>query len=272
MTTKSRDERRVTRQRTPAIWQPGAEKPERTPVQQAVRGGARLKARGFSALLVIALSGILVFAFASDDFYIHSITVGGLRYMTANEIYALTNVVGLHAFWIDPAAVRRDLLNSPTIADAQIIVGGPPELLTILIAEREPALVWEQGGQAVWIDVNGRVMRQREDRPELVRVQADAVLTSPVEAEVTVETVAGALQLQTLLPTGITLRYHPDRGLGYNDSRGWLVWLGTGTGMAEKLRILESIAADLNARGIRAFEVSLVNPDAPHVATLRRGQ
>ncbi|MBK8022094.1 MAG: FtsQ-type POTRA domain-containing protein [Chloroflexi bacterium] len=273
MTTKSREERRAPRQRrAPAIWQPGADLSEHPPVQQAVRSGVRIRMRAFSAVLSVCLIIALALSFTADAFYVHSIAVGGLRYMTASEIYDLTNIVGLHAFWIDPAHVRQDLLRSPTIADAQVIVGWPPDLLTILISEREPALVWEQGGQVVWIDVNGRVMRLREDRPELLRVQADEVLASPVEGSIGVEVIGGALQLQALLPAGTTLRYHPDLGLGYNDQRGWLVWTGTGTGMAEKLRIVEAIASDVGSRGARAVEINVVNPDAPHVATLRRGQ
>ncbi len=272
MTINSRENRRTRRpERTPALWQPGAENPERAPVQQAVRSGFHLRPRWISGFVTVSLILVLLLMFTADSFYVHSIAVGGLRYMTADEIYGLTNVVGLHAFWIDPTQIRADILRNPTIADAQVIIGWSPNLLTILISEREPALVWEQNGQAVWIDVNGRVMRQREDRPELLRVQAelspDAALGESIDRAI----VAGALQLQTLLPEVSTLRYHPDKGLGTNDRiNGWVVWLGIGTGMPERLRIYDAISADLGARGVSAAEVNLANPDAPHVATLIR--
>lgn len=269
MTIKSREERRNRQTRTPGIWQPGADAAERAPMQQAVRGGFRFRARWFSGIVSIVLILVLALTFSADTFYVHSIAVGGLRYMTAAEIYGLTNVVGLHAFWIDPGQVRSDILQSPTIADAQVIVGWSPNLLTILITEREPALVWEQAGQASWVDVGGRVMRQREDRPELLRIVAEPEITE-LEPHLTVDIVTGALQLQTLLPAGTTLRYHPDKGLGYNDQRGWLVWFGVGAGMPEKLRILDAVLQDLNTRGITRAEINLVNPDAPHVVTLRR--
>lgn len=273
MTTKQREERRTSRQRrTAAVWQPGAEvsASDRAPVQQAVRRGMRINPRLFSLVLVVLMIGLLAYTFSSDDFYIHSIAVGGLHYMTADEIYGLTNVLGLHVFWIDPAQVRADMLKSPTISDAQVIVGLPPDLMTILISEREPALVWQQAGQASWVDVNGRVMRQREDRPDLLVVQADSSLTAAVGESLSVDVVAGALQLQTLLPTGTTLRYHPDKGLGYNDQRGWLVWLGVGTGMPEKMDILDAMVADLVARNVRYAEINIVNPDSPFAVTLRR--
>ncbi len=271
MTTDSREERRAARQRrTPAIWQPGAPPLERAPSEQAVPRGWRVRPRAVSGGLAAAILIALVFLFAGDALYVHSIQVGGLRTMRADEIYQLTDVIGLHAFWLDPAAIRADILRSPTIADVEVIIGWSPELLTLIISEREPALVWEQAGAALWVDVNGRVMRQREDRPGLLRIQTDPVVDGEPGTEVGVAVVAGALQLQELLPSGMVLHFHPDNGLGYDDPRGWTAWLGTGTGMAEKLRILEAIADDLDKRSVRADTVNLVNPDAPHVTTLRQ--
>jgi cell division septal protein FtsQ len=232
-----------------------------------MRVPARAWGGGLAALCLIALLWMLL----DESLYVRSLRVGGLRTMRPDEIYQLTDVIGVHAFWLDPAAIRADILTSPTIADVQVIVGWQPDLLTLIISEREPALLWEQGGQAVWIDVNGRVMRQREDRAGLLRVQTEPLMNTPAGAQIEVAVVAGALQLQSLLPAQSVLRFHPDNGLGYDDARGWTVWLGTGTGMPEKLRILEAIAADLERRAVRAAEISLVNPDAPHVITLRRG-
>lgn len=273
MTTSSpREERRTPRpRRTPAIWQPGADSPSRPVAGQAVPRGLRVPARAWGAGLAVVCAIALVWMLLDESLYVRSLRVGGLRTMRPDEIYQLTDVIGVHAFWLDPAAIRADILTSPTIADAQVIIGWTPDLLTLIISEREPALVWEQAGQAVWIDVNGRVMRQREDRAGLLRVQAEPLLDGQVGTQIDLAAVAGALQLQTLLPAERVLRFHPDNGLGYNDPRGWTAWLGTGTGMPEKLRILEAIAADLERRGVRAVEISLVNPDAPHVTTLRRG-
>jgi hypothetical protein len=59
------------------------------------------------------------------------------------------------------------------------------------------------------------------------------------------------------------LRYHPDKGLGYQDARGWNAWLGTGTNMPEKILIYNAIVANLQARGITPSEINVSNPDAP---------
>lgn len=271
MTTDSREERRAARQRrAPALWKPGAPTAQRAALPQAVPRGWRVRPRLVSGGLAAAILLALIVLFVGDALYVHSIKVGGLRTMRAEEIYALTDVVGLHAFWLDASAIRAGILENPTVADVEVIVGWYPDLLTLIVTEREPALVWEQAGTAVWVDVNGRVMRQREDRPELLRVQAEPVLESVPGPDVGVPIVTGALQLQQLLPAGTPLRFHPDYGLGYDDARGWAVWLGAGAGMAEKLRILDAIAADLDQRELRAAEVFLINPDAPHISTRRR--
>ena len=91
---------------------------------------------------------VLALLFSSDAFYVHSIAVGGLKYMSSNEIFTLTNVTNMHIFWVDPDQVRADILSSPTIADAQVRIGWPPNMVQIVITEREPALVWEQAGTA----------------------------------------------------------------------------------------------------------------------------
>lgn len=263
MTSKLRESRRSAA-RTPAIWR-GDQSPEveRAPVPQAVRGRFQMRWRVVSGLLVLSMVGVLALFFTSDAFYVRSIAVGGLRYMTSNEVFTLTNVTGIHIFWVDPTQVRADILRSPTIADAQVRVGWPPNMIQIVVTEREPALVWEQAGTATWIDLQGRVMRQREDRPELLRVSVDTSITGPVASSIEPEIVTGAVQLQTLMPGIRLLRYHPDKGLGYNDQRGWQVWMGTGANMPEKVAIYNVVVSSLQARGILPTEINVSDPDAP---------
>lgn len=267
MSSKLRETRRSAR--TPAIWRGRfSTEAEHAPVQHGVRGRFSIPWRLVSGLLVASLLMVLALFFTSDAFYVHSIAVGGLRYMTSNEIFALTNVTGLHVFWIDPDEVRAGILRSPTVADADVRVGWPPNMVQIIITEREPALVWEQAGTASWIDLQGRVMRQREDRADLLRVTADSSINGPIGDRVDPEIVTGAVQLQTLLPNVTVLRYHPDKGLGYNDQRGWEAWMGTGSNMPEKIHIYNAIVANLQARGIVPSEINVANPDAPFYSVL----
>ena len=264
MTSKTRENRRTAR--TPAIWRGRlSTEVEHAPVQHGVRGRFSISWRIVSGLIVLSLLVVLGLFFTSDAFYVHSIAVGGLRYMTSNEIFTLTNITSLHIFWVDPDQVRADVLRSPTVADAEVRIGWPPNMVQIIITEREPALVWEQAGQATWIDLQGRVMRQREDRPDLLRVSADSSMTGPVGATLDPDIVTGAVQLQALLSGVNVLRYHPDKGLGYNDQRGWEAWFGTGSDMSEKVLIYNAMVNDFQDRGYFLREFDVGNPDAPVV-------
>jgi hypothetical protein len=83
-----------------------------------------------------------------------------------------------------------------------------------------------------------------------------------------VDVVNGALQLRTLFPNLQVLRYHPEKGLGYQDEHGWEAWFGTGTDMPEKMQIYQAIVANLQSRGIQPESVDVSNPDAPHYSVL----
>ncbi len=268
MASRYRETRRKAN-RTPGVWRgPLATPTERPAVQHGIRERGLPGARLVSGFLILCLIGVLFLFFSTSAFYVHSIAVGGLQYVTKEEVFALTNIANLHIFWVDPHAVRESILRSPTIADAEVQVGWPPQMVTIRIEERQPALVWEQAGVATWIDIQGRVMQLREDRPELLRIRADDTLAGPLAPSVEIQTavVSGALQLRTLFPELTFLRYHPDWGLGYADVRGWEVWFGTGTDMPEKIVVYDALVANLTTRGIQPREINVTNPHAPFYA------
>jgi cell division septal protein FtsQ len=227
--------------------------------------------RGFewrivSFAIVVVMSAVLSFFYASDAFYIRSISVGGLRYLTKEEVFAFADIANMHIFWVNPQDVRANLMRSPSVADARVWLSWPPQMVNIIVEEREPALVWEQSGTAIWVDIQGRIMAQRQDRPDLVRISADmSVSDGPLgeSGRVAQAVIVGALQLQNLMPEVRTWRYDPVRGLGFVNSNGWQVWFGTGASMSEKLAIYNTLASDLLARGIQAGEVNIVDPDHP---------
>lgn len=223
-----------------------------------------------SLLIVVSLSAVLVLFFSSDAFYIHSVAVGGLHYMTKEEVFALTDIANVQVFWIDPEQVRQSVLRSPTVADVKVYIGWPPNMVQLVIEEREPALVWEQAGVANWIDLQGRVMKQREDRPDLLQVSADNSIEGPLSPNerLSPDIVNGALQLHTLMPNVKILRYNPDGGLGFKDPAGWDAWFGEGTDMAEKILIYKALIANLQGRGIQPGEVNVSNADAPYYKAL----
>lgn len=271
MAARSRERRRRT-DRIPGVWHGGALSgmASRAPVQHGARGSQVAGTRLVSGLIVVCSLVLLAMFIGSDAFYVHSVAVSGLQYLTKEEVFALTDIANMHIFWVDPAQVRAGILRSPTVAEADVQVGWPPLMVRIAIQERQPALVWEQAGVATWVDVQGRVMLMREDRPDLMRI-VDIVTEGPLGPDVRVDAaaVAGALQLKSMYPNIERMMYHPDRGLGYQDGRGWEAWFGTGTDMPEKILVYNAIVGNLLARGKQPALLNVANPDAPYYSEVR---
>lgn len=266
MTTSRRgQERRTSRA---AIWRGAAASipVDAEPVEHGVRargvGGARI----ISALIILGMLLVLLVFFMTDTFYVRGAAVGGTEYLTISDVYTIAGVDGWHIFWIDPVDVRSRLVAFPTIADATVQIGWPPNMVQIVVAEREPALVWEQAGQTVWIDLQGRVMSQRTTVEGLVRIVADSIEADALgpNTRLPVDVVSGALQLHQLAPDIPVLRYHPSKGLGYNDPRGWEAWFGSGSSMPEKMLIYDGIVAYLTTQPNTTLrEINVGSPDAP---------
>lgn len=272
MTSRSREGRRRA-VRAPGIWRgplAASDTIDRPAVQHGARDRVFVAWRFFSGMLIICLLAVLFVFFNADAFYVNTIAVSGLRYLTTEEVFTLTEIAGMHIFWVDPEAVRQALQRSPMVADADIQVGWPPNMVQIVLDERQPALAWEQAGVVVWTDLQGRVMQQREERPDLLRIISEPMIEGPLAVNVRVdsEVVNGALQLRSLFPEITVLRYHPDKGLGYNDGRGWEVWFGSGTDMPEKILVYDAIVANLLSRNIQPGEVNISNLDAPYYSTV----
>ena len=225
---------------------------------------AILSGRMLSAVIAFSLLVVLFLFFQADAFYISHIEVGGLSYMTAEEVFALSGVANMHLFWLDADEIEAAIRRSPTVADVHVSINWPPHGVQIEIQEREPALVWEQGGYRTWIDVRGRVMPQRSDLGGLLRIVAegDDEAIGP-DRIIPQDVVDGALQLRALYSNIDVLVYNPIRGLGYQDGRGWRVWYGSGRDMTTKLLVYNTIVDDLVTRGIQPEYIDVSNPDAP---------
>ena len=238
--------------------------------------------RWFSAFIVLALLSVLYLFFTRDFFYIHEIYVGGTKYLTPGKIFERSGLANEHIFWVDPAAVEAKLEEDTSIANASVAVGWPPNMVQITITEREPALIWEQGGLRVWLDVRGRVMALRRDDPALVRVVVEKpsrvthIGDCPLQGMdevlgpgscIDTDIVAGALQFKALYPNVDEMVYDPAKGLGYHDGRGWVLWFGNGTDIVTKMDVYQQIVNMILADRKHPIEVNVADPDAPYYVT-----
>ncbi len=216
---------------------------------------------------------ILVFVFSSDVFYVRSIQARGASYISREEIFAFADIADYHMFWLDPAQIRRNILRSPSIADVSLELGWPPDLITLAVQERQPAIVWEEAEGERWIDLQGRVMPARAEMPNLLRVSVvdeGYAGARPMAEDFGKDEVLGALRLKDILPAGERLRYHPAHGLGWTSEQGWQVWMGSDGAaiMSEKIQMYEALTEHFNSLAIPVAELNIANPDAPFYRVL----
>lgn len=265
-------QRRRRPERAPAVLRPTTfpyPAEGRVPAEHGARSAVGVSWRLFSGMMVAVLTGLLIAFFASDNFYVRSITVSGSSYLSEAEVFRYTGVAESHLFWVDPQRVRENLIGaSPVIADARVRVSWPPQMVDVVIQERQPVVIWTQGGVTALVDLQGRVLRFPPEAEigqlALIRVQADPVIEEPPQLSVLipVEVISGALQLQSLLAGIPGLRYHPVKGLGFREPGSYDVWLGVGADMPEKLRVYEALRDNLQARGIAPVEINVAHLDA----------
>ena len=218
--------------------------------------------------MFVLFSAILVLLFTSDVFYVRSIQVRGNSHITREEVFAFSDIADYHMFWLDPERIRQSVLRSSSIADISIELGWPPNLITIIVQERQPAIVWSEAGTETWLDIQGRVMRARAEMPNLLHVNLvsdNYEGPKPSAEDFTGDMVLGALRLKEILPEGEHLSFHPAHGLGWTNELGWQVWMGNDSAavMSEKVKMYDVLVENFNGRAIPVAELNIANPDAP---------
>ena len=214
---------------------------------------------------------ILVIFFTSDLFYVRSIQVRGNDFVAREEVFAFANIADFHMFWLDPDEARDNILRSSSIADVTVELGWPPNLVSIHVQERQPAVIWSEAGNETWIDIQGRVMPARAAMPDVLRINVvvdafgGAAATLADLSNLDKDFVLGALRLREFLPAGANLDYDAINGLGWTNERGWQIWMGidAAAGMSEKIKAYQAYIDNLESRGIEVSELNIANPDAP---------
>lgn len=262
--SRQRTNRRLRSERNAAVVRAG-DPVDYSGVQHGVRPNA-INWRYVSGLIVVTLLLLMLVMLRSDAFIVRGISVSGTTYLDTRDIFRYTGIAEQHILQVDPERVRETLLEIPTIADADVTVTWPPDMIRIRITEREPVLVWNQNGVEAWVDIHGRVLTAPpEERPDLLRVNTRGI-DEPISINdrIPQDVVDGARQLRDLVPNERKLRYDPFLGLGFRDDRGWEAWFGSGLDMPVKILVYTKLVDTLLARGITPSVVNVANPDRPY--------
>jgi cell division septal protein FtsQ len=213
--------------------------------------------------LVVVIAGVIVWVLLDDRFYVYDADVVGTVRLSPDQVFWASDLPGLHVLWVNADKIEDQIVAAlPSLESAEVVCQLPSNC-TINVVERQPRMMWNDGEQLWGVDANGVVFPSEEAFTEAWVVRGplpkddDDLLAEPAR-----------VALAELWASGVEIApelvYVPSRGFVVIDSRGWRVIVGEGTGIKERLEVLEIIAADLEARGIDPEFVDVRFPEAPY--------
>ncbi len=223
------------------------------------------KWRFISGLLAISLLVGLIMITQASLFEVKGIQIQGLEYYTEGEISQAINITGSSIFFVNPRMVKEDLaLTYPGLSEVSVKISWPAGVL-ISLNERVPVLAWNWDGHVRWVDKNGVAFEPHHQGVDLIQVNS-AILPPTIENRFVdpriVDTVA---ILSSYLPEDVELIFDADHGLGWQDSRGWVVYFGFNDDDAhQKMKIYQALVDYLDGKRITPRVINVEYVDSPY--------
>jgi cell division septal protein FtsQ len=255
---KGKPRRSQSRLGTRPSWATTVAPRERIRAQPAVH----VNGRTLVNVSVIGLLGwLLIWLFASDQFYIREIVVEGNQRVSAEAIQLASGLEGYSIFWVNRRAVAQNIVSAlPPIRNVQV-QHSLPNAVVLTVEEQGEQVMWVVAGKRYWVDDDGKLHpAQGGNDPKLLVRDIRPGLPSTVD----VDAVVAARQIATLLPELTSIEYTPLRGLQFTHPLGWMVYLGVGDDMPEKVYVLHAIEQQLAVEGVRQPDlVDVRYPESP---------
>lgn len=233
----------------------------------------RLGWRFFSFILSTILGITIYLAFNLPQLRVTAAQVTGNQIITPADVNSVMNISGQPVFMVTPVDLETRLrLNYPELASVRVSVS-LPNVVTVDVRERKPAIRWEQGGGYTWVAEDGVAFKPKGEMDGLISViassappvtgaAADPLTPAPFISTDMVQALKG---LAGHVPPGQSILYDSRMGFGWNDPRGWRAYFGaTSSDIELKMRVYESMVNSLTQRGIRPALINVTYPTAPY--------
>jgi hypothetical protein len=233
------------------------------PAMPAVHLGARLLSGMLLLLMILALWSVG----SSEKFRVNLPEVTGNELLSSAQVRSLIQLDGRSVFSIKTEQVVEQLKGHAEILSASVSLGWP-NLVEILIVERQPIVEWFDAGRSWWLSDDGVAFIQHGSRPELVQIESSesvlAVNERQLSPVVEPELLRAAVELSAEVPEVELLQFDGLHGLGFVDDRGWQVYFGMGGDMTMKVRVYQAIVEMLLEESTQVAMVSVENISAPY--------
>lgn len=249
------------------------------------------------SFVVTALFSVAILsAWKMPEFQVRDIEVTGLSRIDPQNVRVLMDVIGKQIFLIKPDELEQSIAKAyPELMNIKVQVNVPAGV-RISAIERQPYAAWKIGEHTLWIDTEGLLIPARGSAEVSVSIEADslpplaqqirivkytldkAVYNKPSIKPVVLslayfsaqkyiddDFLKAILTLTIWLPDEKTFLYENVRGLGWNDSRGWKVFVGTDLrDLNQKMVLYESIVKELEKEKSIPVMVSVEYVTAPY--------
>jgi hypothetical protein len=248
--------------------------------------------RAFSGLLALVLAGFLGYFAYGSEFLVSTLSINGLRRVSATDIATVLNLGGMHAFLLDPQDILLDIETSfPEFFDVDVSVDFPAAI-NIGLTERDPVLAWEYESLTLWVDSDGNVFTPRGEAEGLITVQSTEapprIKVQMTDREIEIARELGILEtedevmmkdgpvdpqlVQQILhlndrkPEITKLTYSDKAGYGWHDEkRDMNVFFGpTLDDLDQKLLLFDAIKDYVSERNINVSAISVAFTQAPY--------
>jgi cell division protein FtsQ len=260
----------------------------RLPSLPRVRVGWRL----LSLALTIFFGALLYQYWNSPGYKIQTVEVEGLQRLSSAEVNAVLNLANQPIFAVDVAAAQASLEKTfPEFSDIQVAIALPNQV-TVSLTERTPVMVWQQDGRTLLVDQEGIAFPLRGESlpadlpvvqaqntsqtamPLVLSPEAYTSLEAVQAAQAAQQAVASSLLSEKIVsavvalaqnaPANTPLAFDNQRGLGWQDERGWKVFFGDAQDIEMKLNVYNAMIAQLGAQEIQPSLISVEFVHAPY--------
>lgn len=210
------------------------------------------------ASAVILLAVVAVIAWVQSDLrwfvYRENVAINGLTYANADQIYQASAVDSWNLFWLSPSAIRERLVDLPTVADAQVALRLPNQVV-IDVQEEQPVALWVTQAGNFWLLPDGTALPEpaqlKAGLLQIIDHQSEAkAWDDPTGAKIDPGVLQSALALTTYLPDVEQIYFNQGYGLNFHlpDTGTWVYW-GNGVDMEKKYTNLVGIERHLRTQG-----------------------
>lgn len=287
-------------QMKPSIDRPfplSANEPTQKPQEKIVKK-IRISWRVFSGILVILFSAGILVAWRSPDYQVGVVEIKGLERISQVDVNNSFDIMQKPIITIEPDEIVKKISSTfPEFKDINVTVS-LPNIVTVHLTERKPVIAWKVNETTIWIDADGIVFPARGQAGDLLTIESYSlpVFSYPIEKDET-EILMDKFQpkrnywklpphsmiwyeyhrlidpglldaivrLNIQIPSEKVLLYDSHRGLGWNDPRGWKIFVGFNLErINEKWLAYEKIVSELINQGIRPTLVSVEYLHAPY--------